>query len=378
VYKLGRLIVPLFVMASVVLASLACGSSDSVSPTAPAATGQEQQQQPTTEAQPTNTPRPTPVPPTATPQPMGMSRSNPFPRSEIVAAPNWDVQVLDVMRGDEAWQAIQTANQFNEPAPEGMGYLLVKLHVKCTYNDSEEHLIGGNDFRVTGDHLTEYSGAYAVEPDPQLDAQLFEDGETEGWSAYLVGQGEGNLILVVDELFSFDENGRRFIALDEGASISVAPALSEIEPTDSGKERSNPAPFGETVVTEDWQVTFLEVVRGEEAWNIVQEANEFNDPPDEGMEYIAVKAHVRYIGTEDKSAQIDGSYFQTTGSANVLYELPPVVDPIPPLEAALFPGGEYEGWVVVQAAQGETDMVAVFEPLFSFSSANKRFMSLEP
>jgi len=376
VYKLGRLAVPLIVTASVVLASLACGSSDSVSPTAPAATGQEQK--PTTEAQPTNTPRPTPVPPTATPQPMGMSRSNPFPRSEVVAAPNWDVQVLDVMRGDEAWQAIQTANQFNEPAPEGMEYLLLRPHVKCTYNDSEEHLISGNDFKVTGDRLAEYSGAYAVEPDPQLDAQLFKDGETEGWSAYLVGQGEGNLILIVDELFSFDENRRRFIALDEGASISVAPELSEIEPTDLGKERSNPAPFGEMVVTEDWQVTFLEAVRGEGAWSMVQEANEFNEPPSEGMEYIAVKVHVRYIGTEDESTQIDGSYFQTTGSANVLYALPSVVDPAPPLEATLFAGGGYEGWVVLQAAQGETDMAAVFEPLFSFSSANKRFMSLEP
>jgi len=189
-----RFTVPFLVLGLLLAASLACGS-ETASPTA------EQAQAPATTAseateslEPTNTPEPTPVPPTPTPQPIGMSRSNPFPRSEVVSAPNWDVQVLEIVRGDEAWQAIQAANQFNEPAPEGMEYLLVKLHVKSTYADSDEHSISGSDFKVTGDRLIEYFTASVVEPDPQLDAQLFTEGETEGWSSYLIGQGEGNLI----------------------------------------------------------------------------------------------------------------------------------------------------------------------------------------
>jgi len=307
-----------------------------------------------------------------------MSRGNPFPSSEIVAAPNWDIQVLEIVRGDAAWQAIQAANQFNDPAPEGMEYLLVKIHVKCTYDDSDEHSISGSDFRVTGDRFIQYSGAYAVEPDPQLDAQLFTDGETEGWAAFLAGQEEGNLILIFDELLSFDEDRRRFIALDEGASVTIPSELSTIQPTDLGAERTNPAPFGETIITEDWKVSLLEIIRGEEAWTMAQEANEFNDPPVEGMEYIAVRVYAQYIGTKDSPAQIDGSYFKTTGSASVLYDLPSVVDPEPAFDATLFPGGEVEGWVILQAAQEETDVIAVFEPLFSFSSANKRFLSLEP
>ena len=373
-----RFAVPFLVLGLLLAASLACGS-ETVSPTA------EQAQAPPTTAseateslEPANTPEPTSVPPTPTPQPIGMNRSNPFPRSEVVSAPNWDAQVLEVVRGDEAWQAIQAANQFNEPAPEGMEYLLVKLHVKSTYADSDEHLISGSDFKVTGDRLIEYFTASVVEPDPQLDAQLFTGGETEGWSPYLIGQGEGNLILIVDELMSFDENRLRFIALDEGASISVAPELGDIRPTDLGKERGNPAPLGETVTTEDWEVTILEVVRGDDAWTMVQEANQFNDPPEEGMEYIAVKVHVRYISTVDESTQIDDSYFKTTGSASVLYDWPSVVDPSPELNITFFPGGEYEGWVILQSAQGETDLVAVFEPLFDFSGENKRFLSLEP
>lgn len=165
--------------------------------------------------------------------------------------------------------------------------------------------------------------------------------------------------------------------MDEGASITVAPELGDIEPTDLGTDRASPAPFGETVTTEDWQVTVLEVVRGDEAWQMVQEANQFNDPPDEGMEYVAARVNVRYISTTDKAETIGGSSFKTVGSANTLYDLPLVVDPEPALDVALFPGGEYEGWVVLQAAQGETGLTLVFEPLFDFSGKNRRFLSLE-
>lgn len=243
------------------------------------------------------------------PQEPGFSRGNPIPRSEIVPAPNWDVQVLEVVQGDEAWQALQAANKFNEPAPERMEYLLVKLLVKCTYADDEEHSISGYDFRVTGDHLIRYSTASVVEPEPALDAQLFTDGEAEGWSAYLIDQGENNLILIVDEVMNWDDDRFRYIALDEGASITVPAELSDIKPTDSGKERSSPAPFGETITTEDWQIAITEAVRGNDAWTMVQDANQFNDPPKEGMEYIAVKVRVRYISTVDQATHIDAYHY---------------------------------------------------------------------
>lgn len=327
--------------------------------------------------EPTDTPTPTPVPPTATPEPVGMNRSNPYPRSQLVSAPNWDVQVQEVIRGDEAWQLVQGANPYNEPAPEEMEYLLVRLHVKCTYDDDEEHSISGSDFKVTGDRLVKYRTASVVKPEPPLEAQLFSGGETEGWSAYLVGEGEGNLILVVDELMNWDEDRFRFIALEEGASVSVPQELGDIKPTDLGEERGNPAPFGETVTTEDWQVNIVEAVRGDEAWAMVQEANPYNEAPREGMEYVAVKAHVRYISTVDESISVDNFYFKTTGSAGVLYDPPSIVDPSPVMEVTLYPGGEYEGWVTLEAAQDETDLLVVFEPAFDMTQTNRRFLSLE-
>jgi hypothetical protein len=344
--------------------------------------------QPTSTPGPTNTPKPTSTPkptetlePTATPTtaPIGFSRSYPYPRSEIASVPNWDVQILEVKRGEEAWKDLKAANMFNEVAPEGMEYILVKLHVKSKYTDADEHSIDGCSFDVTGNHLILYtcSMAMVVEPEPQLDARLFTGGEAEGWSAYLVAQGEGNLLLVVHEIFSFDESDIRYIALDEGATISISPELSNIKPTDLGKERSNPAPRAETIITKGWEVSVIDEVRGNEAWKMVKEANQFNDPPAEGMEYIAVKVHVRYIGTEDKAENIDESFFTATGGANVLYDRPSVVDPEPSLDVYLYPGGEYEGWIVVQAAKGEGNLMLVIEKTFSFDENTIRYIALD-
>ncbi len=220
--------------------------------------------------------------------------------------------------------------------------------------------------------------ASVVEPDPQLDASLFSGGEAEGWAAYLISLNETNLILVVDELFNFDSDAKRYIALEEGASINISSDLENIQPTDLGKERNEPAPRTETVVTEDWELLITDVIRGNEAWTMVQEANQFNEPPLEGFEYIAIKVRTRYIGTEDKAVNIDGTFFKSTGSAGVLYDAPTIVDPLPQLDISLYPGGEFEGWIVVQASVDETNMMLVFEPLFDFGGRNKRFILIEP
>jgi hypothetical protein len=313
---------------------------------------------------------------TATPfPPVGLSGNEPAQLAEVVSVPNWNVKVLEVSRGDAAWSAIQSADELNEPPPPGKEYLLVKLWVKSTAADDEAHPISQSDFVVTGDRLIKYYTAEALEPEPQLNAELSKGEKTEGWVAFLIDQGEGNLVLILDEVASFREDRFRFVALDEGAAIALAPELDDIQPTELGIDQASPAPLGETVTTEDWQITVREVVRGEAAWQMVQAADEFNEPPEAGMEYILVKVHARYIGAAPTGETIDAIFFQTIGSADVLHGYPFVISPEPSLSVDLFPGGKYEGWITMQAAQGETGLTLVFEESLE-SDQGRRFLSL--
>jgi hypothetical protein len=324
---------------------------------------------------PTSTPEPASRP---TPVPMGQSRKNPFVRSSVVSAPNWDIQVLDVKRGEDAWKDLQAVSEFNEAAPAGMEYLLVKLHMKSTYTDNARHDISGCDFDVTGDQLIEYScGTVNVDvPQPILEATLSAGGETEGWAAYLVAAGEKDLILIFEEISNFDENATRYIALDNGASIGVPPDLAKIKPNDLGIGQDKPARRTEKLISENWELSINQVVRGDDAWTMVLNANEYNDPPAAGMEYLAVNLHVRSIGTVDRAESINASFFSAIGKAGV-YDLPLVLEPSPPLDITLYPGGAYDGWIVLQAPLGETGVMLVFTPSSDAGNENPRYILLE-
>ncbi len=314
----------------------------------------------------------------ATPAQLGLNRGTPYPRPQVVAAPNWDVTVLDMMRGDTAWRSLRAANPLTDPAPAGMEYLLVKMRARSAYADRGVHSIGRYDFRVTGDRLVNYPHASVVPPAPALDAALAAGGETEGWVPYLVGIGEGNLILIFDELANTSDADLRFIALDDSASITVAPTLAALSPTDIGREKNTPAALGQKMVNEDWEITVQEVIRGEAARRMVDGANLTSKPLADGREYAAARVHVRYIGTEDASVPTQYLLFRTMGGLNVLYDHPSVVDPTPALDAALFPGGEAEGWVATQVAKGETGIMLVIDVRDDFAGTAKRFASLEP
>lgn len=370
----------------------ACGNATSTTapatdaPAAPAA--QEAASAPTltpapTEAPPaTATPEPTAtVAPTATPEPAepGTSRSAPLPLGTELRFEDWAVSITEVSRGDEAAQAIAGANQFNDPAPEGWQYLLASLKLTNISTEQEaKSVLFGVDLRVTGTRNVLYSRASVVVPQP-LEGELFPEGSAEGQIAFLVPAEEDNLMFFVAENLSFDLDARRFVAIDDGASITVDPALPEIAPTEDGSRRAAPAPLGTTVVSEAWEVTVLEVLRGADAAQRITEANQFNDPAPEGQEYIVARIRAHYLGGDDQdsAANIDQNAFKVTGTANVIYDRPSIVAPAPTLDAYLFPGGQVEGWVVVQAPAGEAGLALVYEPIFEFGDDNVRFLGLE-
>jgi hypothetical protein len=342
---------------------------------------------PTATATPTSTPTVTPTStsglaeaetttdgPQGTP---GLNRARPFPAATRVSAPNWELEVLEVLRGDEAWEALEEASRYNDPAAEGWEYVLVKLWAKCTYEDEEEHRLRPADFDLTGSALRLYSYAGVREPDPELDARLYEDGETTGWVAFEVQEDEQELILVFDELDNWEDDSVRYLALEEGASISVDPDLADVAATDEGISRKDPLPMGEPATTDDWQATLLEVLRGDEAWETIREANRYTDPAAKGTEYVLARIAVRNISIRDAAASIGGSRFRATGSNNILYEYPWISGVEPALDAELFPGGEAEGWVVAQVSEDEGNMMLRFSPSYDFRGENTRFLALE-
>ncbi len=185
---------------------------------------------------------------------------------------------------------------------------------------------------------------------------------------------EKNLMLVYEPLFSFTDEDLRFLAIDENASIEVPESLNSISDNDIGKEKSDPAELGEMVVTSSFEFTVTDLIRGNEALAFVQQAYAGNDPPDEGMEYVAVKMKVRRISPDDDWISISGIEFDLTGDNGIVYDMPFAVEPEPRLDVRLYPDGEYEGWTVYQASEGESGLLLIYDTLFGIG---ERYFSLE-
>ncbi|MCG2783636.1 MAG: DUF4352 domain-containing protein [Anaerolineae bacterium] len=179
------------------------------------------------------------------------------------------------------------------------------------------------------------------------------------------------------------------------ASDSPTAAATEISPTQTapaqepGSNPNNPISRAETLVTIDWEIRVLEVLRGDEAMAMLKQVSAFNGQhEDSDMEYMLVNLGVKYVGAAE-TAYVYGKIFRSVGSANEIYKSVSFIDvevPDPELEANLSPGGETEGWVAIQVGKNESGIMLVVWPYVSyennttiFSEATpKWYISLEP
>ncbi len=170
---------------------------------------------------------------------------------------------------------------------------------------------------------------------------------------------------------------------NQPAPITLIPTLPAILIPTIGPEqtvisgngsRSNPIPLGQPTdliyqSTANFQITVLDVNRGQSAWNKVYQANQFNDPPAAGMDYIVAKIAVNYQTSSQQDFELlVSSWSFKSVSNNQVLETPSIVDPDPELNANLFPGGQSEGYIVVSAYIDDPTPLIVYEDWTSFDS----------
>jgi hypothetical protein len=95
-----------------------------------------------------------------------------------------------------------------------------------------------------------------------------------------------------DEFGSGDTN----VTVDETEDSSIAEETSEEQPTTEQGTRANPVPIGSTIESDDWRVVVNSVTLA--ATDAVIGANEFNEQPAEGNEYIVVNYSASYLGDD--------------------------------------------------------------------------------
>ncbi|API89395.1 hypothetical protein BKP56_09075 [Marinilactibacillus sp. 15R] len=137
-------------------------------------------------------------------------RSNPVPYEEILYMhgtftdydanyaefeADLEMNIVDTIRGEEAWNIIINENQFNDPAPEGKEYIINRVKLKLLNATSEDLKTSfmSNEFDYISESGASYSSVSVVLPD-ELDVELYNNGEAEGNIVGLVDVGDKPLV----------------------------------------------------------------------------------------------------------------------------------------------------------------------------------------
>ncbi|MNO51259.1 hypothetical protein D3C76_416500 [compost metagenome] len=160
------------------------------------------------------------------------------------------------------------------------------------------------------------------------------------------------------------------------AAASVAPSVPTTEntkpsTTSSSNSRTNPTEIGAALpftvkgVVDDYggTVSVSQVIRGEQAWQMIKEANMFNSEPKEGYEYMLAKAKVTITRNAKSDAAVDlwSGDFELVSTAGTAYDIVRVVEPDPVIDASVYVGSSNEGWVAFQVKKNDESPLIVFE-----------------
>lgn len=135
--------------------------------------------------------------------------------------------------------------------------------------------------------------------------------------------------------------------------------------------RNNPANKGQTVIInrDDWfygkatlEMELKDVISGEEAWNIIKEANMFNSEPEDGKEYILAKFRVKVIYVEKEPFEISHVLFDAVSGSGIAYDdFISVAGLEPDLSTDLYQDAEYEGWTYFLVDENDPNPLVVFD-----------------
>src|SRR5688572_28397187 len=135
------------------------------------------------------------------------------------------------------------------------------------------------------------------------------------------------LILLILSMLACGSAASTPAPVADTAVVSEPTATQEASSEAPGTSPQNPASRDEVIVTASWEFSVLEVHRGEDAMSMLKEASAFNDAhPDPTMEYVLVKVHAKYAGTDSGTHHIDANFFLGMDGTGVLYDKVSIID----------------------------------------------------
>jgi hypothetical protein len=124
------------------------------------------------------------------------------------------ITLLEVVRGEKAWERIKAASMSNERPNVGFEYILARIRFEYSARGLPGncgHELKGNEFTALSVSGKKYETPSVVVPKPELSGRLHSGDSLEGWLLFLVAQDDSKPLMA----FTADPTG----AVQHGGNI---------------------------------------------------------------------------------------------------------------------------------------------------------------
>jgi hypothetical protein len=111
---------------------------------------------------------------------------------------NMNITLLEVVRGDDAWERLRKADSANKPADPGFDYILARVKFEYYARGTPGlcvHEITPQQFTAFSADGVDYPAANVSPPKPEMRGKLRSGESLEGWVAVLVPQTDPKPLL---------------------------------------------------------------------------------------------------------------------------------------------------------------------------------------
>ena len=265
------------------------------------------------------------------------------------------------------------------------------VRVDAEFSGSEDDEPGDLDtlkFCLAGSQHTLYLASADTSsddgPSPVFADGYGEDQVRNGWMTFKdVAEDDDDFVLAVRESASILDRDANFQYFELESGVNISRDRSEVkQSTTSGTDIDSPVVVGDTAITSAFQIEISEAYVDSEAEELLSSTSFLNPDPRDGKVFFLFKVKVVNTASGNSPASISSTQFSadgftesvaaliagTTGSQASGSDLtkgaaasPWLELPGEKLEATLFQGGTFEGWVLLEVDSDTTPLV-VYDP----------------
>ncbi len=119
---------------------------------------------------------------------------------------NMNITLLEVERGNEAWEHLREADYTNKPADPGFDYIIARLKLEYYARGTPGlcvHKVIPQQFTAFSSDGADYPAINVIPPKPEMRGELRSGEHLEGWVVFLIPRADQKLLLS----YSADEGG---------------------------------------------------------------------------------------------------------------------------------------------------------------------------